>query len=400
MAPYSIPLCRDRDPRAARIAAPASPRAATLAMTLAVTLAVTAVLFAAMLTWGVPTAASSESWGWPLDHPAPTLLGFGASYASGGQTRTHTGCDLKAERGDAVLAPVAATVSFVGQVPAGPDRRVTAVTLEDAGGAKTTLMPLVSATAKQGQHVAAGQRLGALAADGDPSIGEAHLHVSVRKGSLYVDPLGLLCAPTAAAPDATQSHPDATPEPDTAPDTADTRSDGGQSAGPGSSQVPATSAGSTYASQSSPTPASSLNLAGSVGPAVGAASSAAAATAIGSASSVAAGASHTRLVDGSPAQAHHARPASSARAGAPSAGVRTGVHMDSAVGSGRDASAGIALSSLGMLLRAARSRDRFLPLCVSYLLGTIATVGLVRFAVRRVTERSAADVAVVPVRSE
>ena len=389
MASFRSP-CRHRGSHRARLAA------------LAVTLAVTSTLGLTTLGWDVSRAGAAEGQGWPLDHQARTLLAFGSTYTSGAQSRTHTGCDLSGERGDEVLAPAAATVSFVGLVPSAPDRRVTAVTLERADGVKITLMPLASATARQGQHVAVGQRLGALAADGDPSCSETHLHVSARKGSLYVDPLGLLCAPSSQAPDATTPEPDAASEPSTRPDTAVTTPDTAPVAEQTPSERSETSPGTVSAPQASLAPASSPGAAThAANPAVAVSAGAGSVVAASSAAAGAVSASHAGSMAGgvSRTRAGHEH-LTSTSAGARETAGSVAADAGGAARSGRDASAGGALSSLGMLLDAARTRDRLLPACVSYLLGTIAAAGLVGFAVRRVLAHQSAQVAVVPVGSE
>jgi len=49
----------------------------------------------------------------------------------------------------------------------------------------------------KGDSLAEGDAVGALAGDGDGSSAETHLHVGVRRGDLYVDPLSVLTSPVA-----------------------------------------------------------------------------------------------------------------------------------------------------------------------------------------------------------
>ncbi len=58
-------------------------------------------------------------------------------------------------------------------------------------------MPFDQVAAERGARVSEGQRLGTLAATGDRSSTEQHLHVGLRRGSLYLDPLTLLSPPAA-----------------------------------------------------------------------------------------------------------------------------------------------------------------------------------------------------------
>lgn len=152
-------------------------------------------LTAALGLAAVPTALAQP----PFATPHAVKLAFGASY--GNPPRTHSGADLAGEAGESVLAPVAGSVVFVGLVPAGEGARATAVTIQTADGEKLTLLPLEDVRCSRGAQVEAGDELGALAESGDVSSGSTHLHVSLRRGTLYVDPTPLLAvAPPAASP--------------------------------------------------------------------------------------------------------------------------------------------------------------------------------------------------------
>lgn len=126
---------------------------------------------------------------------ASVVLGFGRPYGSGS---VHRGADLAGAAGEHVLAPEAATVSFAGAVPADGGGTVLAVTLALADGTKVSLMPLERALVKGGATVSAGDALGELADHGDASSAQPHLHLSLRRGSVYLDPAPLLVTPAGA----------------------------------------------------------------------------------------------------------------------------------------------------------------------------------------------------------
>lgn len=135
---------------------------------------------------------------WPLPSAARVALGFGATYSSPDATRssTHRGVDLEAAAGSRVLAPLAGEVTFAGRVPAVGGGTVLAVTISTSKG-DITLLPLGSATVKRGVRVAEGDGVGLLG-EGDGSCADSHLHVGLKRGDLYVDPLGVMTAPAEA----------------------------------------------------------------------------------------------------------------------------------------------------------------------------------------------------------
>jgi len=147
---------------------------------------------AVMLTFMMPAFGHA---GWPLGSAARVTLGFGESYSAvDGDGSQHRGVDLEASPGAAVLAPIAGRVSFIGSVPGVGGGRVTAVTIE-SGNRKLTLLPLARADVKRGAELNEGASVGTLASDGDGSAATTHLHVGMRVGELYVDPLGVLEPP-------------------------------------------------------------------------------------------------------------------------------------------------------------------------------------------------------------
>lgn len=138
--------------------------------------------------------------GWPLEESGAVLLGFGASYTSAEATSasTHRGIDIAAKEGAAVCAPLAGRVTFAGRVPAAGGGTCRAVTIATDSGA-VTLMPLAGTRVSKGDALAEGDAVGALAESGDGSSAGAHLHVGVKRGDLYVDPLSVLSAAAVAS---------------------------------------------------------------------------------------------------------------------------------------------------------------------------------------------------------
>ncbi|HET6498225.1 MAG TPA: peptidoglycan DD-metalloendopeptidase family protein [Coriobacteriia bacterium] len=157
----------------------------------------------------VAVAAEAER-GWPFEAAAPILLAFGERYPAGdGSHATHRGVDLGAPPGTGVRAVLAGTVTFAGRIPAGEGATTLAVTVQ-SGDILVTYLPLSDRVVATGQTVVAGELLGALASSGDRSHPDSHLHLSVRRGSLYVDPMPFLAAPL-------QAHSGAVPIAEPAP---------------------------------------------------------------------------------------------------------------------------------------------------------------------------------------
>jgi len=159
-------------------------------------LAVVLVAVCGMAVW--PPVAAGTAAGWPLPTAAPVVLGFGEGYATpDGAVATHRGVDLAAPEGSAVLAVLEGTVTFAGRIPAGEGATTLAVTVE-SGDVRLSYSPLASVSVEVGTAVAPGRPLGSLAGSGDRSHAEPHLHLSARRGSLYVDPTAFLLAPAVA----------------------------------------------------------------------------------------------------------------------------------------------------------------------------------------------------------
>jgi len=95
----------------------------------------------------------------------------------------HRGLDLAARPGQAVVAPRAGTVAFVGRVAGRP------VIAMRASGVRFTFEP-VRARVVRGERVTAGQRLGRVGRGGHCDV--ACLHWGAKVDGAYVDPAAFL----------------------------------------------------------------------------------------------------------------------------------------------------------------------------------------------------------------
>ncbi|MDO8846906.1 MAG: M23 family metallopeptidase [Coriobacteriia bacterium] len=152
------------------------------------------------------TGAHASEWQPPIEGGV-MLLGFGAVYPGG----MHRGVDIRATAGALVTSPAAGVVAFAGQVPADGGGTCGAVTVELADGRRMSLLPFDGMTVTTGDAVSAGDALGHAAASGDDSSSEAHLHVGLRSGDLYLDP-GELTAVGPVSAEVPAAVPAATPD--------------------------------------------------------------------------------------------------------------------------------------------------------------------------------------------
>ena len=143
----------------------------------------------------------------PVGSPqADPSLGFHDSYMYKGSRCVHSGADISAAASSAVKAPVNAVVSFVGRVPSGDlssgasgGETMNAVSLKMGDGRTVTLMPLKAITVAAGDAVCEGMPVGSLAAQGDRSSKATHLHMGLKKGSVYYDPMSLFAGKGSAS---------------------------------------------------------------------------------------------------------------------------------------------------------------------------------------------------------
>lgn len=166
------------------------------------TAAIGVCLFACLLLHADISTFTSSAYAstWPAGSSQGSVcLAFGEAYAFDNSTYTHRGVDMPANAGDAVRAPLDGVVTFVGRVPsgdsiagdAGQEETMTAVSIKLGDGKTVTLMPLGSTSAKKGQKVAEGEAVGTLAATGDRSSRAPHLHMGLKEGRRYCDPMSL-----------------------------------------------------------------------------------------------------------------------------------------------------------------------------------------------------------------
>ena len=135
------------------------------------------------------------AWAWPVESVPEVLLGFQEPYGASGRTIVHRGVDLAASPGEQVTSPVSGTVCFAGSIPAtdtseGSTMDGVSIALDD--GRRLTLMPISDISVKVGEPVEEGAALGVVAPGGDRSFPSSHLHVGLKQGHTYYDPLELL----------------------------------------------------------------------------------------------------------------------------------------------------------------------------------------------------------------
>ena len=163
-----------------------------------------------------PPVAYAAVWPTSGAELSPTL-GFRQVYEVNGTTYTHYGIDIAAEAGSTVMAPVDGTVSFVGAVPSGLSsvtgggngQTMQALSILMSDGRTVTLMPFESIGVGEGTAVAQGSALGVLASTGDRSSSSPHVHLGLKKGNTYYDPMTLFSA--AAATPLVQESEEAAP---------------------------------------------------------------------------------------------------------------------------------------------------------------------------------------------
>lgn len=170
---------------------PRTPIAAVLALLATVSVA---------LLLGSPPAGASGSWTWPVRGEVITAYHNGSDPYQGGQ---HRGIDIAAAAGTPVVAAVGGTVRFAGV--AGSSGLTVSVRTAD-GSYDTSYLHLSSAAVREGDRVAAGERVGAVGVSGRRSAERPHVHFGVRDAGsrhAYHDPLGFLpplAPPTAPEP--------------------------------------------------------------------------------------------------------------------------------------------------------------------------------------------------------
>jgi Peptidase family M23 len=149
-------------------------------------------------------------WVWPLRGEVITPYRNGSDpYASG----QHRGIDIAGPPGATVVAAATGEVRFAGT--AGSSGLTVSVRTGD-GRYDTSYLHLSSTAVREGDPVAAGQRLGTVGTTGTRSATAPHLHFGVRDAGsrhAYHDPLGFLPPPTAAEPPRGAPAPQPSPVP-------------------------------------------------------------------------------------------------------------------------------------------------------------------------------------------
>ena len=136
----------------------------------------------------------ASAWSWPLPGEVLRPYSLGPDPYAAGQ---HRGVDVAGSAGEAVRAPAAGVVSFVGVVPSS-GRTVTIQT----DGYAVSLTHLGEATVAKGATVAEGDAVGIAGQSGEAEWPTPYVHLGIRVSSAadgYVDPATLL-PPRAVAP--------------------------------------------------------------------------------------------------------------------------------------------------------------------------------------------------------
>lgn len=98
----------------------------------------------------------------------------------------HRGIDIAAPFGTPIRAPADGTVSFAGTVAG-----ALFISIDHAGGIRTSYSWVSSIGVRKGQSVRAGTVIGATG-QGHPGSDRTHLHFSARLDGTYIDPMLLL----------------------------------------------------------------------------------------------------------------------------------------------------------------------------------------------------------------
>ncbi len=139
-----------------------------------------------------PNTVAAIDLGYPLSKSTTTLMGFGWKQQLEGQVALHSGLDLAAPVGTAVLATADGTVAFAADQSAYGNL----VVLNHADGYQTRYAQLDKISVKKGQTVRRGQAIATVGTSGKPSSNAPHLHFEVRSNSaigwVAADPAPLL----------------------------------------------------------------------------------------------------------------------------------------------------------------------------------------------------------------
>lgn len=149
-----------------------------------------------------PAQSETLSLSWPVE--GQLGVKFGEKYQAQDGEKTHLGVDILVPEGTEIKSPATGEVSFAGQVAG---RLAVTLIVE---GYKVSLSPLQEISVFRGDKVEAGQAVGKLAAEGDYSLSQPHLHLSLRDSTgQYLDPLPFL--PPLKAEEQPQTQPQEQP---------------------------------------------------------------------------------------------------------------------------------------------------------------------------------------------
>ena len=156
--------------------------------------------------------AAARAWSWPVQ--GPVLQSFDFDELNPKAPGQHRGISIGSPTGTPVLAPVDATVTFAGTVPAGGKT----LSLLTAQGLSVTLVHLGSFSVLRGATVAEGQEVGRVGPSGVSELTVPYVYLGVRRvedPQGYLDPL--LFLPTTQVPPAPVEPPAPAPGPAPAP---------------------------------------------------------------------------------------------------------------------------------------------------------------------------------------
>jgi Peptidase family M23 len=145
----------------------------------------------ALLVVAAP-ADGAAGWRWPVAGQVITAYRNGGDPYAGGK---HRGIDIGAPVGTPVAAAAGGTVRFAGT--AGSSGQTVSVRTDD-GRYDTSYLHLSAIAVRRGQHLGAGERVGAVGTTGRRSAAAPHLHFGVRDAGTrhgYHDPMDFLPAP-------------------------------------------------------------------------------------------------------------------------------------------------------------------------------------------------------------
>jgi murein DD-endopeptidase MepM/ murein hydrolase activator NlpD len=134
---------------------------------------------------GATAAAAGPAWGtyrWPVHGEVIRPYEEPANPYSAG----HRGIDIAAPFGTPIRAPADGTVSFAGTVAGS-----LFISIDHAGGIRTSYSWVSAISVKKGQAVTVGAVIGRTG-QGHPGSDRTHLHFSARLNGTYIDPMLLL----------------------------------------------------------------------------------------------------------------------------------------------------------------------------------------------------------------